>query len=157
MENRIETLRTFIDELLKNKKRGNLWFVERHMYSVSTFAAMIAKKRNLNPEISTIIGLLHDIHTLLADDSVNHAALGCLKAKEMLIELNIVSDEELEIISCAIKNHSAKAIVHDVYSELIKDADVMSHYFFNTSLSVVEGEKERLESLFHEFGLNAHS
>jgi HD domain. len=63
MKNRVEILRGFLDDLMMNKQRGELWFVERYMFAVSNFAAMIALKRNLNPEIAAMIGLLHDIHT----------------------------------------------------------------------------------------------
>lgn len=153
MENKVEKLRSAIDELVGNKTQGELWFVERHMFSVSHFAAMIALKRSLDPEIAVMIGLLHDIHTVLTDNPKNHAEFSGLKAKEILSSLKIVSDEELEIICNAIKNHSSKAMVHDAYSELAKDADVLSHYFFNTSLPVAEKEKIRLEKLMAEFGI----
>ena len=153
MDNRIEILRNYIDKSVKNKEPGSFWFVERHTAIVSSFSAMLAKKRALNTEIATMIGLLHDIHTLLADDPYNHAELGSLKAKEILSELNIVSSEELEIISTAIKNHSSKTSINDDYSELIKDADVLSHYFHDISLPIAKKEKERLEKLLDELDL----
>jgi len=155
MEHRVEKLRKHIDELIQNNHRGTFWFIERHMFSVSSFAAMLAMKRNLNSEIATMIGLLHDIHTLLADNHENHAAFGSLKAREILSALDIVSDEELETICAAIQHHSTKNSVHDVYSELAKEADVLSHYFFNTSLPIIEGEEMRLEKLFDELGLRS--
>lgn len=154
MENNIEKLRSFIDELISKNGRGKLWFVERHMFSVSNFAAMIAMKRNLDSQIATIIGLMHDIHTILTDNPVNHAEFSSLKSREILSELKIVSDAELQIICNAIKNHSLKNLVHDEYSEIIKDADVLSHYFYNTSLPVVEDERVRLKKIMVEFGLS---
>jgi len=123
------------------------------MLAVSSFAAMLAMKRNLNAEIATMIGLLHDIHTLLTDDHDNHTRLGSVRAREILSDLQIVSDEELELICTAIAHHSTKNGVHDPYSELAKDADVLSHYFFNTSLPIIEGEERRLAQLFDEIGL----
>jgi len=153
MEHRIEKLRKHIDELIQDKQRGSLWFIDRHMLAVSSFAAMLAVKRKLNAELATMIGLLHDIHMLLTDDRQDHAIRGSLKAREILSALNIVSDEELELICTAIQHHSTKNEIHDVYSELIKDADVLSHHFFNTSLPIVEGEEIRLEKLFDEIGL----
>jgi len=155
MENRIETLRSYIDNIIINKERGKFWFVERHMHAVSKFSAMLALKRNLNPEIATIIGLLHDIHTLITDDHIDHAALGAIKAAEILNELNIVTAEESEIICNAVKNHSSKGAVDDAYSELVKDADVLTHYFFNVSLPVADWEKARLGRLLAELSLSA--
>jgi len=153
MKNRIEILRDYIDELIKDKGRGDFYFVERHMFAVSNFAAVLAMKRGLDIEIALIIGLLHDIHTLLADDSENHAELGSLKARDILSELEIVSDEELEVICTAIKNHSTKGEIHDEYSELAKDADVLNHYFANPALPYVERGNERLERIITELGL----
>lgn len=83
------------------------------MFSVSNFAAMLALKRGLDAELATMIGLLHDIHTLLADDATNHATLSSVKAKEILAELNIVNAEEMQIIVTAIDNHSAKLVIRD--------------------------------------------
>ena len=154
MENRIETLRRYIDNIIINKERGKFWFVERHMHAVSKFSAMLAIKRNLNPETATIIGLLHDIHTLITDDHIDHAALGAIKAAEILGELSIADAEESAVICTAIKNHSTKSTVDDAYSELVKDADVLTHYFFNVSLPVADWEKARLESLLAELSLS---
>ena len=155
-ENRVEILRDFIDELIKNKVRGEFYFIERHMFAVSNFAAMLAMKRGLDLEIALIIGLLHDVQTLMTDDPENHAELGSLRARGILYDLKIVSDTELEIICTAIKNHSSKDIVHDKYSELAKDADVLNHYFVNPTLSLyTERGNERLERLIAELGLDA--
>ena len=48
--------------------------------------------------------------------------------KELLISLNF-EEHDINIIVEAIKNHSDKNKVHDEYSELIKDADVLHQYF----------------------------
>lgn len=154
MENRIETVRTAIDALVKEKKPGEFWFVERHMFAVSNFAAMLALKRSLQPETAAIIGLLHDIHTLLTGDSTNHAALGSNQAEQILTQLQAFTLQEISIICNAIKNHSSKATIHDEYSELIKDADVLAHYFYNTSLPVPSHETARLQSLLQELKLH---
>jgi len=153
MENRVEILRGFIDALIANKERGKYWYKEGHLHAVSCFTAMYAIKRNLDSELAVMIGLLHDIHTLLADDSTNHAELSSLKARDILSSLKIVSDEELEIVCNAIKNHSSKDIIHDEYSELIKDADLSNNYFFNPSVPHVERGNARLEKLFDELDL----
>lgn len=153
MRNRVEILRDAIDEMAGRGGKGVFFFVLRHMYSVSAFAAMLAKKRGLDAELATMTGLLHDIHTLLADDPAKHAKRGSKKAKEILSDLKIVTDEELEVICTAIRNHAKKAEVHDEYSELIKDADVLGHYFANTALPVFDKDKERLNKLLIELSI----
>lgn len=109
MENRVEILRNYIDELVRRDAPGQYWFVERHIFAVSNYAMMIALKRNLDQEVATICN--------------------------------------------AVRNHSNKSSIHDGYSELIKDADVFAHYFYNTSLPVENKEILRLERLLKEFKL----
>lgn len=163
MLNRVEILRNYIDELIKNKERGKFWRIDRHMETVSQFAAMLALKRGLNPEIAIMTGLLHDIHTLLTDDPKDHEVLGAAKAKEILAELKITSNEETSMICSAVRNHSSKGTAHSGYSQTLKDADVLSHYFYNPSLDLTgigvtgpkyELEKMILKKLFDELELN---
>ena len=153
MGNRIEVLRSSIDKLVGAESQGGSWFVESHLFAVSNFAAMIALKRGLDPEIATMIGLLHDIHTLLTGDPENHAKQGSILARKILGGLDIVTDDERDAICTAIRNHSKKRTIHDAYSELAKDADVLSHYFYNTTLPVFEKDQARLEALREEFEL----
>lgn len=153
MENRIEVLRSHLDALSAAKERGPYWFVDRHMFAVSGFAALLAQKRGLDPELSAMIGLLHDIHTLLTDSPKNHAAAGARRAGEILDELGIVTVQEREIICTAIRNHSSKGCVQDAYSELIKDADVLGHAFFNPLIPVEKQEEARFLQLKAELGL----
>ena len=155
MENRIEALRAYLDGLVQSHPRGALWFVDRHMFAVSNYAALLAMKRGLDVEMATMIGLLHDIHTLLTDQPANHAALSSMKAGEMLGTLGIVTPEEREVIVRAIRNHSDKQAVDDAYSELAKDADVLAHYFFNVTLPVPPAECQRLEVLLRDWGLDS--
>ena len=150
MKNRIELLQRHIDMITEGGSR----FVERHMHSVANFSAMLAQKRGLNDELATMIGMLHDIHTLLTSDPENHAEHGSLKAREILDELGILSACETDTICTAVKNHSSKVLVQDAYSELIKDADVLSHYFFNVTALVAEHEKTRIAALKEELGLS---
>jgi len=124
------------------------------MYAVSSFAAMIAEKRGLDVELALIIGQLHDIYSLLNDDTEKHAKNGSKLARELLTEMGIVDAEELEIICTAIKYHSKKRLIHDEYSELAKDADVLSHYYHDGFRPALEKDRERLEALQLEFDLN---
>lgn len=154
MENRIEILRNVIDGLVDCKGQKEWFFMSRHMYAVSGYAAMLATKRGLDNEVATMIGLLHDIHTIITGNPDKHAKHGSVMAREILSELGVVTNGEIEIICNAIRHHGKKAETHDEYSELIKDADVLDHHFFNTILPVIEKDKERLGKLFAELGIN---
>ena len=127
MGNRIETLRDYIVKLLDEEGRKRSRFIENHLFAVSNFAAMIAMKRGLDPEVATMIGLLHDIYTALTGNSEKHAKLGSVLAREILAKLDITTQEETDAICDAIRHHSKKRSVHGPYCELVKDADVLSH------------------------------
>ena len=46
-------------------------------------------------------------------------------------------------MTCAIRHHSDKELIHDAYDELLKDADVLAHMLENQKLKVSQKEKTR--------------
>ena len=160
MRNRLEALRFKVDDLiLESGERAGEFF--SHLYSVSKFAALLALKRGLNPEIAQAAGMLHDIYQVTAGTSGQHGAKGAIVAEEILRNLGLYSDEEIEIITTAIHWHSKKRKFHGPYDELLKDADVMCHFFYNTDFPKnhlhlfphLEKGKARYESLLLELGI----
>ena len=61
---------------------------------------------------------------------------------------------EIETIATAIAKHSDKQAIHEPYDELLKDADVMSHCFYNPDFPISEWEIERYKNILDEFGCN---
>jgi len=61
MKNRLETLRLKIDELFKKQSEMDKYFFV-HLYGVAQFCTLLALKRNLNVELATTCGMLHDIN-----------------------------------------------------------------------------------------------
>jgi len=152
--NRIEQLRTYIDDILLQMED----VVERrcayiHLYGVAQSCALIAKKRKLNAELATMSGMLHDFYLYKYMDNFNHAHKGAVLAKEVLKELSITTEEETDQICAAIYNHSDKAIINSDFDELLKDADVMQHCLYNPTIEIMAHETERFERLRKEFGL----
>jgi len=80
--------------------------------------------------------------------------MGAEKATEILKAMNLYNDEEIAIIATAISRHCAKSLTHEPYDEILKDADVLSHCFYNPSLPVSESEAERYKNLLIELGCN---
>lgn len=153
--NRLEEIRKIIDSILVEQpnlqeRRGN--FI--HLYGVSTNCSLLAHKRGLNPEIASISGMLHDIWSFKNSYSKDHAKLGSIEARKILTDTALFNDAEIDIICTAILNHSNKSTIDDEYSEILKDADVLNHYFYNTDFKILEHEKERLEKLFIELGIS---
>ena len=155
MENRLETLRVEIDKLIYEKQPAKVRFYIEYLYSAARYCSLLALKRNLNQEIAMISGMLHDIANVNGDGgSDKHAIKGAKQAKELLKATNQYNDDEIETITTAIARHSDKHIIHEPYDELLKDADVMSHCFYNPDFLISEWEAKRYKNILDEFGCN---
>lgn len=155
MENRLEELRKKLDGIVICNKPDKICMYASHMYGVSKFCTLLAEKRNLNAEIATTCGMLHDIGYMAGGSSDNHAIEGAKLAETLLKEMKTYNDDEIKIITSSISNHSDKRTIHGVYDELLKDADVMDHCFYNKDFSIAEWEVQRYNNLLIEFGINS--
>ena len=151
--NRIEKLREHIDSvLLAMTDTENRRCAYLHLYSVSVLAAMIAEKRGEDAELATIAGMLHDFYPYAKSDyGDRHAQKGAVFSKEVLEQLEITTPEETEKICGAIYNHSDKGEIGTPFDEILKDADVMQHCLYNTTVPPMPHETERFEKLKEEF------
>lgn len=149
--NRVEILRKYIDEILLNlcnEEECRMGYV--HLYGVAQACALIALKRGENAELATMAGMLHDIYTYSKKDSKDHAHKGASLAREILVDLEIATDEEIHTICSAIYNHSEKDKKHCAFDEVLIDADVLQHCLYNPSFEVKEHEKMRFLNLKKE-------
>lgn len=153
MENRLEDLRRRLDQILINNEPVQICVYASHMYGVSKFCNLLAEKRKLNTELAAACGMLHDIAYMSGGSSENHAIEGAKQAESLLKEMKAYDVDEIKIITTAIAHHSDKRTVHDDYSELLKDADVMDHCFYNRDIAIAESEKKRYHHLLMEFGM----
>lgn len=153
-ENRLERLRNEIDKMILKDKSAPIRRYLSHMYGVAHFCTLLAMKRNLDVELATTCGMLHDIFYMSGGTSDNHAAKGAEQAETILKTLGFYSDDEIKIITTAISRHSDKKHIHEPYDELLKDADVMDHCLYNPAFPVAPKEKERYRKLLIEFGIH---
>ena len=153
MTNRLELLRNDIDRLIFQKQPEDCRYFITHLYTVSKFCVLIALKRGLDPEIAATCGMLHDIYQITAGTIQDHAINGAVVAENMLKATKRYSDEEIKVITSAISKHSKKRKIHGPYEEVLKDADVMSHCFYNPADPIIEKEIDRYNKLKEEFGL----
>ncbi|MCL2603836.1 MAG: HD domain-containing protein [Defluviitaleaceae bacterium] len=154
MENRLEILRIEIDRLIFEKQPEKIRFFIEHLYSVARYCSLLALKRNLNQEIAMVSGMLHDIYRVTNNTTINHDKMGAKKAMKILKTVNLYNDEEIAIITTAISRHCDKSSIHEPYDEILKDADVLSHCFYNPDFLVEEWEVERYKNLLVELGCN---
>lgn len=152
--NRIEKVREVVDSVLLNMTDDD----ERrcayiHLYGVAQAAALISQKRKENIELSIIAAMLHDIYSYKNMNLTDHAHKGAAMAKEILNELKIFSCEEIDLIYSAIYHHSDKKMIDEPFDEILKDADVMQHIFYNPLFEIKDHERERYNNLKNEFGM----
>ncbi|MDD7794272.1 HD domain-containing protein [Clostridium sp. 'White wine YQ'] len=152
--NRLEEIRKLINNILiegniSEEKSG----VFAHLYGVSNTCSLLALKRGLNVEISAVIGMLHDISTYKTHYTPEHGILGAIEAKKILEESKLFNENEITIVCSAISKHSNKNDIDNEYDEVLKDADVLQHYLYNTSFEVNEKEKDRLSKILSELGI----
>ncbi|MCL2372117.1 MAG: HD domain-containing protein [Defluviitaleaceae bacterium] len=152
MENRLEVLRLEVDRLIFENQQEKVRFYIEHLYSVSRYCALLAKKRGLNIEIAMAAGMLHDIANVNGC-SGDHALEGAGQAEALLAATGLYSRDEIKLITTAISRHSDKNETHEPYDELLKDADVMSHCFYNPEFPISKWELGRYISLLEELGL----
>ncbi|MFV0393097.1 MAG: HD domain-containing protein [Coprobacillaceae bacterium] len=125
----------------------------QHLYSVSTLCIQLAKKRNLNIELSAIIGVLHDYSTYYTGSSFDHANRSAMLANELLEKSELLNIEEITLVTTAIKNHSNKDVIDDEYSELIKDADIWYRYLYEPTMTFDMHKQKRIDTLLYEFNM----
>ena len=152
--NRIETVRAEVDKLIE--KNDNVEIKRTayvHLYGVAQACALIAAKRGLNSELAVIAGMLHDIYAYTSGDRINHAQRGAAICQRLMSEMRIFTSDEIKTVFNAVYHHSEKSIVHTPFDELLKDADVMQHCYYNPLYAAQPNERERFLKLKSEFGL----
>lgn len=153
--NRIEILREYIDEVLLSMtdvEERRAAYV--HLYGVAQACALIALRRGENTELAIMAGMLHDIYSYAKMDIKDHARKGAVLAREILTSLKITNNDETDMICDAIHTHSEKEAVHSNFNEVLKDADVLQYYLYDTTNdNWLPGRKDRYETLKGELGI----
>jgi HD superfamily phosphodiesterase len=151
---RTERVRQVVDEVLRgqpDEAERRAGFV--HLYGVAQACALLALKRGLDAELGTVSGMLHDLWSYKTGDPTDHGRRGAPLAREILSSLGCYTEGEMATICQAIAHHRDKREVHGAYDELLKDADVLAHYFYNTGFEPIEKERARLDALWRELAM----
>jgi len=96
-----------------------------HMASSAQLAWQMALERGEDPELTACAAAIHDLGRILSGRKAGHAEAAYEPAKSLLAGCGLFTDEEVEIMALAAKNHSSKDVKGTVLEEIIKDADVV--------------------------------
>ena len=151
---RLKELRKYVNSILyKMEDEDKRTSAIVHLNGVALAATMLAKKRGFDPEVAAMAGVLHDLHAYKTGSYDEHEHKGAELAREILVELELTSPEETDMICSAIYHHGDKLVVDGEFDELLKDADVISHTLNDPTKDIKDKEKARFEKLCNEFGM----
>ena len=123
-----------------------------HLLGTVRCVSLLAMKRNMDKEIAVTAMLLHDISRLKDGSNKDHAIKSSEIAKQVLTNDGNFAEEEIDLITMAIKKHVEKDKIDSDFDELIKDADMLDGYL-NDKNSVNSSLKDRLDKILAEIDL----
>jgi uncharacterized protein len=98
--NRVESVRQVVDGILRQQpdvEERRCGFV--HLYGVAQACALLALKRGLDPELSTVAGMLHDIWTYKTGEPRDHAAPGSAEAQKIMSDLDASPNKRSRLLA----------------------------------------------------------
>ena len=153
---RIDTVRKILDEKINAiEDADSLRCAYVHLYGVGQAAAMLALKRGMGrktAELAEIAGMLHDYTSYLVEESDDHAHRSAPYVKALLKQTGEFTEEEIEMVTNGVYNHSDKGRVDTPFDEVIKDADALQHFLRNP-MEDFWFERGRVPGLVKELGL----
>ncbi|HHT16121.1 MAG TPA: HD domain-containing protein [Papillibacter sp.] len=148
--NRVYLLQCRLLELIQQQdpkavRDEPLDFERLHVASCGRLGWLLAMERGADPELAAAAAAMHDIGRIVTGRQSGHAEAGYEPAKAFLKESGLFTDEEIDIIATAVRNHSSKTVVGTVIEEIVKDADVIDCYHYGMPFDRSE-KKERYEN-----------
>lgn len=150
---RLEYIRNIVDtkiESIQLHEIRRLSYI--HTYGVSQNCALLASKRKASVELCCICGMLHDIAIYTENCShKDHAHRSAVLAKKIAEDSSLFLEDEIVVITHAISEHSNKMRRDDgPITEILKDADTLQHYLYNTNIALSSQDEYRLFYILEE-------
>ena len=122
-----------------------------HMASCARLGYLMAQARGVDPELAACACAVHDYGRILTGKQKGHAEAGYLPGKEFLKSTALFTEDEIETIAIAIKNHSRKSEIGSPIEEIVKDADVIDFFQYGFGFDRDE-QRLRYERMLDEDG-----
>lgn len=152
---RFEKLKKRVFDFLAAERPDQLLSAMTHLAGSAQLIGLLAMRSGLNVELCQTAAWLHDVwlylHAPLDEKGLAaHGAEGEKLARGFLDES--YSLEEKEIICRMIFNHDFNDRVNDAYSEVMKDADMLSHHINQCKADTGETPHPRIAPLGEKLG-----
>lgn len=130
---RFDRLKIKVTEFLMKNNPAYAPIGIAHLAYSACLGALLARKRGLDMDMAQTAAYLHDVwlhlHAPYDEATVKaHAREGALMAERFMREMGEYSDDEIKTVVLMIENHDFTAQEDDPMSEIMKDADMLSHY-----------------------------
>ena len=117
-----------------------------HISSCAKIGYMMAEKRGVDPVLAACACACHDYGRIITGKQSGHAEAGYEPVQEFLKGTELFSEDEIQQIATADKNHSKKSETGTPLEEIVKDADVLDFYQYGYEMPRKE-QQDRLEKL----------
>ncbi|MCR5482202.1 MAG: HD domain-containing protein [Clostridia bacterium] len=117
-----------------------------HISSCAKIGYIMALFRDVDPDMAACACACHDFGRIVTGKQKGHAEAGYEPVKAFLKKTELFSEEEIEQIAVAVKNHSSKSELGGPIEEIVKDADVLDFDQYGTELPREE-QKRRLRRI----------
>ena len=117
-----------------------------HAVGSGKIGYLLGLQRGLDPDLAAIVASCHDYGRIVTGKQAGHAEAGYEPVREFLAKTGLLTDEEVELVAKATKNHSKKSEVGTPYEEIAKDADVLDFHQYGYEMPRQE-QQDRLDAL----------
>ena len=152
MENRLITMQgMLLDEIDAYAEQipqrdASREYEKVHAIGCGKIGYLLALQRGVDPEMAAAACSVHDYGRIVTGRQEGHAKAGYEPVKEFLAGTGLYSEEEIETIAVAVRNHSSKSEIGTPMEEIVKDADVLDFHQCGYEMPRAEQQK-RLDAM----------
>ena len=117
-----------------------------HAIGSGKIGYLLALQRGEDPELAAAACSCHDYGRIITGKQAGHAHAGYEPVKEFLQRTGLYSEEEIELIATAVRNHSSKSEIGAPIEEIVKDADVLDFHQCGYKMPRQE-QQQRLDAM----------